>query len=93
MKGDFTDVSLVFSKTFVPRAYPHEVYALTITLDAFFTTEAVRLIVLDKTPDASVFNQSIPGGWSSVNGLTCANSTRQQSFSARGAQVGASTDL
>ena len=86
LAADYSDLSLILSKNFVPTWYPYESYLLQIALTAVFSNETVELLPLDPNPDDSVFNETMPPGWTSENGVVCAASTKPSSFKARGAE-------
>ena len=78
LKGDYSDLSMDFRKTYHPVVFPYEVYKLDIELAAFFSTQAVTLEVLDWNPNATSLESELPLGWESHNGLKCRNATKKQ---------------
>ena len=46
--------------------------------------QAVKLHVMDSNPNASSFENDMPDGWRSLNGLTCSNSSEWSGYRARG---------
>ena len=84
---DYTDMSLILVKNFVPTYFPFESYLLQFGLTAVFSNETVELVPLDTTPSDTMFVNSMPPGWSSENGVTCTATTKASTLKMRGAEA------
>jgi len=85
LAADYSDLSLILVKNYVPLWFPYESYLLQFKMTAVFSNETVELLPLDPSPDDTMFRDVMPPGWTSENGVKCVNTTKREYLRARGA--------